>query len=78
MSYFYRCITYWLAVEDKYRSFNPDKHISLEEVYERILHELATMDDRFYAYIDQLNPYGSDTNVDESAFAIYGKLIFPN
>ena len=65
-------------MEDKYRSFNPDKHISPDEAHERIIHELSTMDDRFYAYIDQLNLQESDTNADKSAFAIYGKLIFPN
>lgn len=63
-------------MEDKYRSFNSEKHISLNEAYERILHELSTMDDRFYDYIDQQNLQRSITNEDKLTFVIPGKLIF--
>lgn len=72
-----RCIQRWLAIEDKKRMFISNRHISLEEAYERILDELSTLDRRFYAYFDQQKRQASATIDDKLSFAVSGKLIFP-
>jgi hypothetical protein len=49
------------------------KHISIEDVYQRMLHELSKMEDRFYKDFDARNLGRSPTEQYWTEFAVPGK-----
>jgi hypothetical protein len=51
-------------------------HVSIQDAYQQILHELSTMDDRFYKVFDARKLKRCSTGKDWREFAVPGRFIF--
>jgi len=71
-----RYLENWFHSEDLQRCNKSITHISNQHAYENILHELCTMEDRFYNDFDGRNLRRSTTKDDWKEFSIHSKLIF--
>ncbi len=72
----FRYIEFWFNSEDLKRAVKHIRHVSIQEAYKQILHELFTMDDRFYAALNARNLKRCSTGKDWREFAVPGKSIF--
>jgi hypothetical protein len=68
----------WFHREDLIRSRSYIAHISIQDAYTQMLHELSTMDDRFYEEFDARKLKRQPTRHEFAQFAVSGKLIVLN
>jgi hypothetical protein len=68
----------WFRWEDLIRYRTYIAHITIQDAYTQMLHELSTMDDRFYEYFDARKLKRQPTRHESEQFAVSGKLTFLN
>jgi hypothetical protein len=71
-----RYIETWFRLEDFKRYNRSMIHVSTQDAYENIIHELSTFENRFYDDFDARNHRRSATKDDWKQFSIPSKSIF--